>query len=93
MSGRAVKKSARPAKAITSSIKADRAYLLGSLCEKIEPNGDRYFSGTLAGMAYLLTPVGSSTSGKKGQRKWNLYVQRAGGSPIKPPSQRSRKSG
>jgi len=81
MSERAVRKSAQPAKAITSPIRADRAYLLGSLYEKIEPNGDRHFSGTLAGMMYLLTPAGPAKSAT-GERKWNLHVLPAGSSDV-----------
>jgi len=77
MSGRAVKNSAHAAKAITGPIKPDRAYLLGSLYERIEPNGDRHFSGTLAGMMYLLTPAGPTNAGT-GERKWNLHVLPAG---------------
>lgn len=67
---------------------AGRRLLLGSLEEKIQANGKRYFFGTLAGMTYLLTPAKSAV---KGERKWNLYVRAVDDSRGKSASQRSRK--
>jgi hypothetical protein len=81
-----------PLRAGVRSKPTSNTYLLGSMYERVGPNGERHFYGFIAGMKYVMTPARSKKSESKGERRWNLHVQPAESSPINSASERTRKS-